>query len=95
MIIKRRVDVENLIEKFEEFAEWDGTKSYLTINDTKQNGSITIMKYEEAQFTYYRKNDLFWYIREVEITTKELYKLIWNYRKSINEYFKVNKKATV
>ncbi|QGQ46371.1 hypothetical protein [Metabacillus sediminilitoris] len=90
MKIKTKADIEKFIQRFDDFSQRDDTKLYLTVKDTKHDGTITIMKYDNNVFTYHRKNESFWDIKEQIIESKDLYKLIWKNRKSINKFLKAN-----
>lgn len=79
ILIKRRRDVPRFIKRFGELAEWDGEKHYIVLGD------VTLMRYEDGMFTYYRKNELFWDIREIEIEPGELQEFVWGLRKKMNK----------
>ena len=89
-MIKRKSEVENIIEKLEDFAKWDGSKFYFTFNTENPKGTITIMKYEDGKITVHRKNELFWDIVEMEMNTTRLINLIWQSRKMKNRFIKRN-----
>ncbi len=74
--IRCKADIERLIEEFHNYADYDGTKHYLALD----NGSITIMRYDDDRLTMYRKFETFWDIREMEIKPGDL----WKYRKALN-----------
>ncbi|GKU81176.1 hypothetical protein [Niallia sp. NCCP-28] len=84
MIIRRKKDITVFVEKFNELASWDGTKFYLHFVDEQNTGVITLMKYVDGSMTIYRSNELFWDIKENELSSE----LIWFYRKGINKQLK-------
>ncbi|MER2057328.1 MAG: hypothetical protein ABTA16_00810 [Niallia sp.] len=86
MIIKRKKDIESFVHKFNDLANWDGTKYYLNFVDEMNKGIITIMKYVDGSMTIYRSNESYWDIKEHSIDEKT----IWSYRKYINNWLKKN-----
>jgi hypothetical protein len=80
LVIRKKADIEKLKERFEEFAEFDGEKHYLTAQDFTHSGTITFMRYEDGRLTLHRKNDRFWDVQEQPVEWNEL----WGYRKSLN-----------
>lgn len=88
MIIKRKSDINNFLRGFGEYAEWDGKKYYFTINDPDTKGSITIMNYPNGEFTFHRKNELFWDINEHSAEVITLTDFLWKHRKDLNTSLK-------
>lgn len=78
-MIKRKRDIPKFLKNFVTFATWDGTKHYLTIDDT------TLMLYDDGSFTYYRKKERFWDLKEIELEPEELQEFLWDNRKEINK----------
>lgn len=84
LVIKRKADIEEFIFSFCLYADWDGTKFFLSLIDEKNNGTITLMQYSEGEFTLHRNNEWFCDRTEIPIEKEPLKKLIWNKRKYIN-----------
>jgi predicted SAM-dependent methyltransferase len=84
-VIKKKADAEYFLNHFQSLSEWDGTKHYLTFEDTKNKGYLTVMNYPNEEFTFYRKNELFWDLEEHPLTSQSL---IWEHRKAINKVIK-------
>ncbi|TCN25463.1 hypothetical protein [Mesobacillus foraminis] len=87
MIVKTKYDIETFKLNYCLFAEWDGMKYYITVPDTKNDGTITFIQYESGEFNIYRKNTSYWYIREQPLSNLD----IWHCRKVLNEYLKDKK----
>jgi hypothetical protein len=87
-LIRRKIEVAKFLNEFEHYANWDGVKYYLTLNTEKPKGNLTIMKYDNGDFTYHRKNALYWDIREIIIEREILTDILWSFRKTINEYIR-------
>lgn len=87
-MIRRKKEITDFIKNFEIYADWDGSKHYLSINTLNPNGTLTIMKYHNQTFTYHRKNDLYWDINEIEAENDILIDIIWGFRKAINQSIK-------
>lgn len=79
-MIKSKKDVIRFVNGFEEYAYWDGTKHYFTFK--KEEGIVTLMKYEDETITYHRMNVAFCDIKEIIIC--DVYEYIWANRKAIN-----------
>ncbi|MBT2733681.1 hypothetical protein [Bacillus sp. ISL-7] len=88
MVIKKKSDVEDFLSHFQAFSEWDGTKHYLTFEDTKNKGYLTLMSYPNEGFTFYRKNNSFWDMKEHPIHENEIIGFLWKHRKALNSYLK-------
>jgi hypothetical protein len=88
-MIRRKSDVHLFIENFEEYSNKDGDKYYLTFNTENPIGTVTIMKYQDGTFTYHRKNEVFWDVREIGVEGQNLTKVIWDNRKFVNKCLKV------
>jgi hypothetical protein len=84
MVIRKKADVENFISDFQAFSEWDGTKHYISLEDPKNNGYITVISYPNGKFTFHRKNNSFWDLREHPINGEEIISLLWKNRKALN-----------
>jgi hypothetical protein len=84
-MITRMSEIIGFLNHFERYAYLDGTKYYLTLNTISPNGTLTIMKYPNGNFTYHRKNEHYWDIREIDIELEMLSEIIWGFRKTINE----------
>lgn len=65
MIKKEKISV--FVTHFERVADWDGEKYFRTLNTKKPEGTLTIMKYQDVNFSTHRKNDLYWDIVEIKI----------------------------
>ena len=87
-MIKKKADITDFLNQFEVIANNDGAKNFLTFNTKKPKGTLTIMKYPNGQFTYHRKNELYWDIKEIQISNEILPDIIWVFRKAINERIK-------
>ena len=84
-MIKRKKEISVFLTHFERVSEWDGEKYFLTLSTEKPKGTLTIMKYQDGNFTYHRKNELYWDINEVKIENHHLQDIIWGFRKAINK----------
>jgi hypothetical protein len=53
MQIKKKIDIENLLDNFSSNAEWDasGEKHYIVFADHKRNGQWTLMNYPDNRFS--------------------------------------------
>jgi hypothetical protein len=89
MIIRRKADALLLVEDFRHFANWDGSKHYMTLTDFENTGEITILHYSNGSFTFYRKNPLFWDAKEHAI--HDIDSFLWKHRKALNTYLKTAK----
>jgi hypothetical protein len=89
-MIMRISEITGFLNHFERYANLDGTKYFLTLNTVSPNGTLTIMKYPDGKFTYHRKNEHYWDIREIDIEMEMLSDIIWGFRKSINELILVS-----
>lgn len=95
-MIKKKIDISStFIPCFEQLAEWDGKKYYLLLEDTINEGSLTIMKYKDGNFTLHRKNNLFWDVEEQPLANDELIDIIWKNRKAVNRFLKQDNKILV
>lgn len=88
-MIKYKREVSNFIKNFEVFSRFDGEKYYFVFETKAPKGTVTLMKYDEGNFTLHRKNEVFWDIGEVEINGEKLKEFIWENRKSINANLKI------
>jgi hypothetical protein len=84
MIIKKKVDASLFLVYFSDFAEWDGKKHYLIVEDHINGGTITLIYYFPETFTYHRKNESFTDWREIPLNSE----MIWKHRKGINKVMK-------
>jgi hypothetical protein len=78
MKIRRKADIPLFLVYFCDYAEWDGEKYYLKVED------ITFMQYFTGECTYHRVNDNLCDISEYELTND----IVWRYRKYINKHIK-------
>jgi hypothetical protein len=81
MVIRRKADVDAFLDRFTHIASWDGEKYYLLLEDQRNEGEITLMKYPDGSLTMYRKNVSYWDIQELPLDRKE----IWKHRKELNK----------
>jgi hypothetical protein len=86
MIIKKKTDIDTFLNEIQVYSQWDGTKYYFTFEDIKNNGVITVMSYPNVDFTFHRKNELFWDLREQPIN--EVSSFLWKHRKAINNHIR-------
>jgi hypothetical protein len=84
-MIMRISEISGFLNEFERYAHLDGTKYFLTLNTISPNGTLTIMKYPNGNFTYHRKNENYWDIKEINIEMDMLSDIVWGFRKTINE----------
>ncbi|PFP22926.1 hypothetical protein COJ96_24815 [Bacillus sp. AFS073361] len=84
-MILRNSEITEFLQDFERYAHQDGIKYFLTLNTVNPKGTLTIMKYPEGNFTYHRKNENYWDIKEVDIDLEMLSDIIWGFRKTIND----------
>jgi hypothetical protein len=47
------------------------------------------MKYPNGEFTYHRKNENYWDIKEIKMENDILMEIIWVFRKTINNLIKI------
>ncbi len=87
-MIGNRSEASNFLSEFETYAQWDGGKFYLTIETVNPVGTLTIMKSEEGNFFYHRKNELYWDLKEIMIDTGVLADIIWVFRTAFNHSIK-------
>ena len=78
-------EITGFLNHFEKYAHKDEAKYYLSLNTVRPNGTLTIMKYPDGSFTYHRKNEHYWDIKEIEVELDNLSDIIWGFRKTINE----------
>ncbi|WP_335497196.1 hypothetical protein [Neobacillus drentensis] len=78
-------EINGFLHDFEKYARLDGTKYFLTLHTVRPNGTLTIMKYQDGNFTYHRKNENYWDIKEIDIEFEMLSEIIWGFRQTINE----------
>lgn len=84
-MIMRISEISGFLNDFERYAFLDGAKHYITLNTVSPNGTLTIMKYPDGNFTYHRKNEQYWDIKEIAIEMDMLSDIIWGFRNTINE----------
>lgn len=96
-IIKRKADVEALLQAFEQLAEFDelGQKHYFVFEDTEKEGQCTVMKYENASFSIHCKGASYCDNEEVFLELDELIDLLWKRRKAVNAVLRVTMKEKV
>lgn len=87
-MIRRKSDIPHIIKNFEEFSKKEGNKYYITFETENPIGTITLMKYQDGNFTYHRKNELYWDIKEIQMDSGILIDVMWGFRKSINRFIK-------
>jgi hypothetical protein len=80
-MIRKKKDVFEFVNLFETFSEWDGTKYFFTFK--KDEGTVTLMKYDDETITYHRMNESFCDIKEIIIV--DVYEYLWKNRKYINK----------
>ncbi|MGM0879616.1 MAG: hypothetical protein ACQEXQ_01070 [Bacillota bacterium] len=53
MLIKKKIDIEFILDNFASLAQWDaaGEKFYLVFDDRKRGGQWTLMHYPENRFS--------------------------------------------
>lgn len=88
-MIRRKKEIPEFINGFETYANWDGKKYYLTLDTINPKGTLTLMKYPNGEFTYHRKNENYWDIKEIKMDNDILMEIIWVFRKSINNLIKI------
>jgi hypothetical protein len=93
MVIKRKLDIEEFTFSFCLFAEWDGKKFFLTMDDEINEGTITLMQYQEGNFTIHRMNKKYCDLVETPLEMNQLNKLIWHKRKYLNKLLALNGKS--
>lgn len=84
-LIRSKREISGFLNNFEIYSNWDKEKYYLTINTENPKGILTIMKYQNGNFTYHRKNELYWDIHEVKVEKDMLKHILWGFRKAIND----------
>lgn len=73
MIIKNKADIETFKLTFILFSDWDGKKYYITVPDTKFDGTVTFIQYPNGDFTFYRKNTSYWYLKEHRLNNLDMW----------------------
>ncbi|MCM2532738.1 hypothetical protein NDK43_10525 [Neobacillus pocheonensis] len=90
-LIRRKKEISGFLTNFQSYADWDGGKYYLSLNTDNPKGTLTLIKYPDGKFTYHRKNESYWDIKEIRVDNDILMEIIWGFRKAINEC--IRKKA--
>lgn len=80
VVIKRKADIQAFLDAFPRLADWGGGKHYICLVDAETGGTITLMRSSDGVYTFHRKNDRFWDVRELPLTDD----VIWKNRKVIN-----------
>ena len=95
MRIKSKKDIENMLNNFSEWADYDtmGKKHYLVFRDNQRDGLWTLMQYTDGLLTLHGRGDEYCDNGEKILNQKECLAFIWENRKSFNESLK--KKATL
>jgi hypothetical protein len=87
MLIKKKTDIEFILDNFASLAQWDdlGEKFYLVFADRKRGGQWTLMYYSENRFSvhglgqdYLDENELFFEDRNSVIS------FLWDNRAAFN-----------
>lgn len=89
-IIKKKVDIQDFIEKFELIASYDdvGQKHYLVIEDRERGGEWTLMKYSDSRWTLHGKGLDYCDQDEHRLLDKDLVDFIWKNRALFNRKIK-------
>lgn len=82
-MIKSRLEVSDFLTNFESFAYWNGEKFYLTLETENPKGTLTIMKSQNGNYFYHRKNELYWDLKEIMVDIDILSDIIWVFRTAI------------
>ncbi|TDF95033.1 hypothetical protein [Paenibacillus piri] len=87
MQIKKKVDIESILDNFHAIARWDalGNKHYLVFPDRKRGGQWTLMNYGGDRFSVHGLGDN--YSDEDESFFDErggIVAFIWEHRSAIN-----------
>lgn len=91
MLIKKKTDIELVLENFSTLAQWDdaGKKFYLVFDDRKRGGKWTLMNNEENRFSVHGLGDD--YIDDKESFFEEhnsVVSFLWDNRSAFNAAIK-------
>jgi hypothetical protein len=93
MQIKKKIDIERILDNFSSNAQWDasGEKHYIVFADHKRNGQWTLMNYPDNRFSvhglgedYSDENESFFDERS------QIVSFIWGNRSAFNAILKQN-----
>lgn len=97
MMIKRKIDVLQLLEEFQAFANLDGVnqKLYFVFEDKERGGQYTLMK-KDDQWSIHGKGEDYCEIGETMMTDiDELVDFLWKHRAKLNQSLKEIQKEPV
>ncbi|WP_018393107.1 hypothetical protein [Bacillus sp. 37MA] len=89
-IIKKKLDIQDFIEKFELIASYDdvGQKHYLVIEDRERGGKSTLMKYSDSQWSLHGKGLNYCDHDEQSLVGNDFVDFIWKNRSLFNRKIK-------
>ncbi|OAH57639.1 hypothetical protein AWH48_01070 [Domibacillus aminovorans] len=89
-IIKKKLDIQDFIEKFEFIASYDdvGQKHYLVIEDRERGGKSTLMKYSDSQWSLHGKGLNYCDHDEQSLVGNDFVDFIWKNRSLFNRKIK-------
>ncbi|SEB42609.1 hypothetical protein [Paenibacillus sp. GP183] len=91
MQIKKKVDIEDLLENFSSNADWDasGEKHYIVFTDHKRNGQWTLMNYPDNRFSIHSRGENYSDEDETFFDDRDqLVSFIWDNRSAFNAALK-------
>ncbi|UQZ82334.1 hypothetical protein SK3146_01491 [Paenibacillus konkukensis] len=91
MQIKKKSDIETLLNHFSSFAQWDvaGKKHYFVFSDRKRGGQWTLMGYPNDRFSVHGRGED--YLDEQESFFEEresIISFLWEHRSAFNSAVK-------
>lgn len=86
MIIRRRLDIQRLLETFTDVASYDEMrkKFYFVFADRNRDGQWTLMN-QEGSWSVHGKGEHYTDLCERNLEEEELFTFIWHNRAAINE----------
>lgn len=87
MQIKKKTDIEFVLDNFSSLAQWDdiGEKFFIVFEDRKRGGQWTLMRYSDDRYSIHGLGED--YIDEKELFFEELDEVVtflWNNRAAFN-----------
>ncbi|MNI62727.1 hypothetical protein D3C73_1180580 [compost metagenome] len=91
MLIKKKVDIDVILDNFSSFAQWDasGEKLYLVFADNKRGGQLTLMNYTDDRFSVHGLGEDYWDADESFFEEKDsIISFLWENRSAFNAAIK-------
>lgn len=87
-MLKNKGEVVDFLLNFETYAHYDGEKFYLALETEIPKGILTIMKSQDGNFYYHRKNERYWDLKEIFVDWGILSEIIWAFRAAVSKSIK-------